>query len=119
MKDYGDTVRQYGHLPGCDEQSATYPLETGGETSTTTSSQAGCLDLVDDPVVALGEDLLRLVPVAHLLRCGKGRGVAAHQVLEDTVLILEASIGSDGGIAARGLRREPGCRHFGGCGRDD
>merc|ERR1712045_248925 len=39
------------------------PLHTGGESGTTTASQSGGLDLIDDPVSALLHDLLGLVPL--------------------------------------------------------
>lgn len=46
------------------------------------------------PFVALEKDLLRLVPVAVLLSALQIRSVVSVQVLEDPVLILQASIHS-------------------------
>lgn len=39
------------------------PLEARRETGTTTATEAGDLDLIDDPVAALVEDVLGAVPV--------------------------------------------------------
>jgi len=71
---------------------STNPFQTRGETSTTAAAQTGGLDFPNDPVVALEQDLLRLVPVAHLLGALKVGRVAAVEVLEDTVLVLEPAI---------------------------
>lgn len=71
---------------------ATNPFEAGGKASSSSASQAGRLDLADDPVVALQYDLLRLVPVSHLLGGLEVGGEAAVEVLEDAVLISEPAI---------------------------
>jgi hypothetical protein len=44
------------------------------------------------PFVALEQDLLRLVPIAVLLRALQVRPVVSIEVLEDPVLVLQASI---------------------------
>lgn len=75
----------------------THPFQTRRKTGTTAPTQAGSLDLPDDPVVALEEDLLGLVPVAHLLGVLEVGGVAAVEVLEDAVLITQAAVGADRG----------------------
>ena len=68
------------------------PLHAGRETSATSSSQTGSLDLGDQPVVALVQDLLGLVPVAVLLCRLEIGAVFAVQVLENAVLILQTSL---------------------------
>jgi len=69
-------------------------LESGGESSTTTSSESRLLDLIDDPVLAHGENLLGLVPVTAL-ESTLDKGVLIFiQVRENTVLIAQVSIGS-------------------------
>ncbi len=40
------------------------PLQAGGKAGAAAASQATGLDLVDDPLAALEDDLLRFVPVA-------------------------------------------------------
>jgi hypothetical protein len=56
-------------------------------------SSALCTSAVSThPVVALQQDLLRLVPVAVLHRALQIGAVVAVQVLEDTVLVLEAAV---------------------------
>lgn len=86
----------------------TYPFQTRGETSTTSATQTGCLDLRDDlcwvsyvlsrclscthPVIALQEDLLGLVPVSVLHRALQVGSVVAVQVLEDAILVLEPAV---------------------------
>ena len=70
----------------------TYPFEARGETSTTSAAEAGSLDFADDPVVALENDLLRLVPVAHLLRALEIGGVSSVEILENAVLVAETTV---------------------------
>lgn len=70
----------------------TYPFEAGGETSTTSSAQAGGLHLADNPIVALEDNLLGLVPITHLLRALEVGGVSSVQVLENAVLVAEATV---------------------------
>lgn len=70
----------------------THPFESRRETSSTTASKTRGLDLADDPVVTLEENLLGLVPVAHLFRMLKVGRVTAVEVLEDAILVLEAAV---------------------------
>ena len=90
------------------EAKCTNPFQARGETSTTTATESGGLDLVDDPIVALENNFLGLVPVAHLLRAGKVGRVASVKILENTVLILQAAVSAlrctilDSGKAAHG-----------------
>lgn len=70
----------------------TYPFETGGETSTTSSAETRSLDLADDPIVALEDNLLGLVPVAHLLRALEVGGVSSVKVLENAILVAETTV---------------------------
>lgn len=87
---------------------ATYPFQTRGETSTSSSSQTGGLDLIDDPIVALEDNLLRLVPIAHLLRALEVGRVSSVQILKDAILVLEAAVSPhrggilDGGQTSHG-----------------
>lgn len=73
------------------------PLETRGETGTTTSTETRSLHLVQDPIVALEQDLLGLVPVTALEGTLELVVVESVDVGEDAILILQvAKAGSDG-----------------------
>lgn len=72
------------------------PLHATGETGTTASSETGGLDLRNDPLVALQNHLLRLVPVTVLHRALEVGAVVAVKVGEDAVLVLQAALAVDG-----------------------
>lgn len=65
----------------------TYPFETRGETSTTSSSKTGGLDLANDPIVSLENNLLGLVPIAHLPSTLEVYGISVIEVLENAILV--------------------------------
>lgn len=54
------------------------PLEAGGESSTSSATETRVLDLLNDPRVALEDDILRTVPVAAFLY--KNRARSAHDL---------------------------------------
>jgi hypothetical protein len=108
------------------------PLEARRETGTAAATQAGILDLLDDPRVALEEDFLGLVPVAS----GLGRRtvsashrhahagthlstlqpviMATEQIRKDPILVLQAAVPPHGRVSD-GRERTSGGRG-GGCG---
>jgi len=67
-------------------------LEAGRETCATSTSETGRFDLIDDPVVTLQYYLLRLVPIAILLRTREIGTVVAVQVLKYSVLVFEVAV---------------------------
>jgi hypothetical protein len=68
------------------------PFQTRGETGTTSTAQTRGLDLIDDPIVTLEDNLLGLVPVAHLLRVLEVGRVSSVQILENAILVLETAV---------------------------
>src|SRR6266566_6970134 len=91
-------------LRGGDGGAQAYPFQSRRETGTTSTPQAGGLDLVDNPIVSLQYDLLGLVPVSHLLCMFQIRRVPAVQVLEDAVLVLETAVVSLGSAILDGSK---------------
>lgn len=93
-----------------------HPFQSGWKASTTTSTESRSLNLIDDPVVALENNLLRLVPVTKLLCVLEIGRVATVEVLKDAVLILQVSIRPAGGAilncgeAADGRPGDARCR---------
>ena len=93
------------------------PLEAGREARAAAPAQARDLDLVDDPVVALVDQRLGVVPGAARAGAGQLPVLEAVEVLEDAVLVLRArsprsSLSGLGeflerGRPARGARRLP------------
>lgn len=72
------------------------PLQSRGETGTTTSTESRLLHLVQDPVVSLEQDLLGLVPVTALEGALKLVVVESVDVCENAILVLQvAEAGSD------------------------
>ena len=70
-------------------------LETGRETGATTSTEAGVFDLLDNPILAHLEDVLRLMPIATL-DCGVDPGLFIFvEVSENTVLVGETAVGPE------------------------
>ena len=65
------------------------PLQAGREARAAAAAQAGLLHLVDDPVAALVEDRLGVVPGAALARALEPPVVEAVEVGEDAVLVGE------------------------------
>ncbi len=65
------------------------PFQTGREARAAAAAQTGLLHLVDDPVPALIQNVLGGVPVTALLRAFKAPVMAAIEVGEDPVLILQ------------------------------
>ncbi len=65
------------------------PLHAGGEAGAATAAQARGLHLVDDPVAALFQDRLGVVPVAARAGTGQAPVLQAVQVGEDAVLITQ------------------------------
>ena len=65
------------------------PLEAGREAGAAPPPQARCLDLVDDPVVALFDERLCAVPGAAAAGAFKAPVIEAIEVLEDAVLVFE------------------------------
>jgi transcriptional regulator with AAA-type ATPase domain len=91
MKDYIVLcVRRWMKFDGF--TTTTYPFETRGKAGTTATAEAGCLDLSNNPIMTLQDNLLGLVPIAHLLRAGEIGRVSSVEVLEDSVLVLEATV---------------------------
>lgn len=82
----------------------TYPLETRGETGTTSPTQARCLDFADNPFVALQENFFSLVPIAHLLSALEVNGESSIEILEDPVLVLQSSVCSCGAAILNGCQ---------------
>src|SRR5690606_11849591 len=64
-------------------------LEPGREAGAAAPAQPRLLDLLDDPVAALGDQLLGAVPVAAPARAVEAPVVLAEQVGEDAVLVSE------------------------------
>lgn len=73
------------------------PLHPRREARTATSTQTRRFNLGNDPVVALIDNLLGLVPVAVLHGALEIGAVVAVQVLEDAVLVLQTALVLDGG----------------------
>lgn len=78
------------------------PLEAGRETGTTSASETRLLHLADDPIVALEDDFLGLVPVAHSLGVLEVVAVVAVDILENAVLVTETAVLSGRRIVADG-----------------
>ncbi|GMT31566.1 hypothetical protein PFISCL1PPCAC_22863, partial [Pristionchus fissidentatus] len=70
------------------------PLHSGRETGSSATAQSRGGHLLQNPVLALENDFLRLVPISSLHGSLETVVVAAVQIGEDTVLILEVSVGS-------------------------
>ena len=66
------------------------PLEAGREAGAAAAAQARVLDLVDDPVVALVDQRLGVVPGAARPGAGQPPVLEAVEVLEDAVLVLQS-----------------------------
>ena len=111
----------------------TYPFKTRGEAGTSSATKTRLLDLRDDlysvsygitreihatnPVMALQDDLLCLVPIAVLLRTLQIRTVVAVQVLENPVLVLQAAICPLRRAILHGRQRPPLGSRLGGSSR--
>lgn len=67
------------------------PLQTRGESRTTTTTKTRVLYLVQNPIMALQQDFLGLVPVASLERALELIVVEAIDVGENTVFVAEVS----------------------------
>ena len=69
-------------------------FQTSWESSTTSATKTGCLDFINDPVLAHCEDILGSVPITSL-KCTIDEGVSiVVHVSEYTVLILKVTITS-------------------------
>lgn len=64
------------------------PLETRREACATTTTKAGSLHLVDDPVTTLFDDLLGTVPMAARLHALQGLVLEAVEIGKDAILIF-------------------------------
>lgn len=91
-----------------DDSGSTYPFETRRETGATATAETRRLHLIDNPLVALENNFLRLVPIAHLLCAREVGWVATVQILENTVLVLETAVGSLGSAILNGSQTPHG-----------
>ncbi len=69
------------------------PLHPRRETSPAAPAQARCLDLVDNRIIANGEQSLGLIPIAAFLRSFQVPRLKAMDVGEDAVFVMRASCG--------------------------
>jgi hypothetical protein len=65
------------------------PLHAGREAGAAAATQAGLLQLLDDPVAALGDDRRRAVPVPAAHRLLQVPGMQTVEVGEDAVLVAQ------------------------------
>lgn len=85
-----------------------YPFQARRETGATATAQTRGFDLANDPIMALEDDLLGLVPIAHLLCAREVGRVSAVKVLENAILVPQTSVRSlrgailDGGQTPHG-----------------
>jgi len=65
------------------------PLQARAEARAAPATQAGGLDLIDDPVAAAGEDIGGGVPGAALLGLGQTPILKAVEIGEDPILVFQ------------------------------
>jgi hypothetical protein len=65
------------------------PFETGRKTGAAAAAQAGGLHLFDDPVAALGEQILGAIPIAPGLRALQAEVMDAVEIGKDAIFIAQ------------------------------